>query len=206
MGLGSGAASGVQLPRSTYELNVAALLRRRAIFVPGIYATSALTIALGHAYGMPKQPTRMSRQRAGRWVRSRVGDGSRQSYIQARLLGSGRLLGWLAGRFWPWRAWPAWFPSGTRVRVLVQTTPRVQAGRVRAGRLSLPAPWLPEPVALLPSAAYLPGQRMQLPPLADLRPAAISQPVGRSQLARTSNGRLRDRCTWRNAAPGQCDE
>jgi hypothetical protein len=41
------------------ELNVVAALRRPAGFVPSIYATSALTIGIGHRYGMPKQPIRM---------------------------------------------------------------------------------------------------------------------------------------------------
>jgi hypothetical protein len=37
------------------ELNVLALLRAPAVFVPGIYASSELSVRIGHGYGMPKQ-------------------------------------------------------------------------------------------------------------------------------------------------------
>jgi hypothetical protein len=147
-----------------YELNVMALLARRVVFVPGIYATSALTIRLGHRYGMPKQPTRMGRQVGEQRIRFSVYDGPAHSYVEARLLGSGRLLGALCGWLWPRWVWPARFPGGRRIRVRVQATPRVQIGLVRGGQLALRARWLPAPIPLLPIAAYVRDQRMRLPP------------------------------------------
>ena len=151
------------------ELNVIALLRRPAIFVPGIYATSPLTIRLGRRYGMPKHPTTMGLATKRRQIASRVIDGGRQSFVRARLLGSGKLLGAMVSRFWPWWSLPVRFPDRRQVRARILATPRVQLARVRGGRLALAAAWLPRPVPLLPLGIYVPGQRMQLPPPTDAR-------------------------------------
>ncbi|MFL5732031.1 MAG: hypothetical protein ACJ78Q_02425 [Chloroflexia bacterium] len=146
------------------ELNVVAALRRRAGFVPGIYATSTLTIEVGHRYGMPKQPTRMEvRVRAGRFSAA-LDDRGRRSYVSAILPGTGRVPGWFISRAWPRWSWPAFFPDGRHVRVRIDATPRVQVAYIDAGRLALKASWLPKPVALLPVGIYLPNQRMRLPP------------------------------------------
>ncbi|HBY95458.1 MAG: hypothetical protein M5U01_26590 [Ardenticatenaceae bacterium] len=147
-----------------HELNVVALLGQRALFVPGIYATSDLTIRIGHHYGMPKEPTTMSVWINARRVESEVVDGRRRSFLKVRLLGSGRWPAAIVSRFWPWRTWPARFPDGREVRPLIERTPRVQIAHVQAGQLALQAAWLPEAVRLLPLGLYVPNLRMQLPP------------------------------------------
>jgi hypothetical protein len=144
-------------------LNVVAFLRRRALFVPGIYATSELTIQVGHGYGMPKQPTTMRMQVEGSRFRSEMRDGTRQSFVRARLLGSGKGLAKLVSRLLPRWTWPVRFPSGSGIRALIEETPGVQLAQVQAGQLALEAEWLPQAVRLLPVGYYLPGLRMQLP-------------------------------------------
>lgn len=145
------------------ELNVVTLLRRRAFFVPGIYATSNLTIRVGQCYGMPKQPTAMSVQVDENHADSTVVDGSRRSVLRARLIGSGRLAARVISCAWPWRSWPARFPSGGSVRPVVLATPRVQVALVREGQLALEAEWLPQAVGLLPVGLYVPNLMMRLP-------------------------------------------
>jgi hypothetical protein len=147
-----------------YELTVVALLERRSVFVPGIYATSDRTIWIGQLrYGMPKQPTTMRVEVGGRRFHSTVGHGDGQSCVRARTLGTGVVLGRLLSALWPCRAWPAYFPSGGHVQALIQATPRAQLARVERGRLCVRAAWLPCAVQLLPVGLYLPRQRMQLP-------------------------------------------
>ena len=150
-----------------YELNVVAALRRRGGFVPGIYATSPLTIAVGRRYGMPKQPTRMGLGIAGSAFYSVLDDHGRRSHVRARLLGNGLALGAVFSRLWPRWSWPAFFPDGRSIRAQIQATPHVHLAHITAGRLALNAPWLPRPVALLPLGIYLPNQRMRLPPPRD---------------------------------------
>lgn len=149
------------------ELNVVAALRSRAGFVPGIYATSRLTIEIGHRYGMPKQPASMAVHVGSRCFSAALDDRGQRAYVRAWLVGTGQVPGWFFSHLWPvwprW-SWPACFPDGRHVRVQIEATPRVQLAYVRAGRLALDAPWLPSPVALLPMGIYLPNQRMHLPP------------------------------------------
>jgi hypothetical protein len=147
-----------------HELNVVAFLREPALFVPGIYATSMLSVQVGHRYGMPKHPTTMSVQSAGPRFRSEMQDGTRQSIVRAQLLGSGKGLAKLISRFLPRWTWLVRFPSGSRIRALIEEMPRAQLAYVQAGQLALEAEWLPEAVRLLPVGCYLPGLRMQLPP------------------------------------------
>jgi hypothetical protein len=146
------------------ELNVLALLRQRAVFVPGIYATSALSIRIGLGYGMPKRSITMDVRQDGRWVIALVTDGAHRSLARARLTGSGKTLTRIMSQWWPLRTWPVRFPSGAEVRGVIQAAPRVQIARLHHGRLSVGAPWLPIPVSLLPVGVYLPGLRMLLPP------------------------------------------
>lgn len=146
------------------ELTVIALLRRRAVFCPGIYATSIETILAGHGYGMPKEPTDMTLRVEGHHFASGLrGKGAKSARVQARLTGTGGAAGALLSRLWPLRLWPAIFPSGSHVRVLITDTPRVQIARIRGGKLALREPWLPGPVPLLRFGVYLPDQRMQMP-------------------------------------------
>jgi len=146
------------------ELNVVAFLRERALFVPGIYATSMLSIRVGHRYGMPKQPTTMGVQTVDQRFHSQMRDGMRQSFVRARLLGLGKGVTGLISRCLPSFTWTVRFPSGSGIRGLIEETPRVQLAHVQAGRLALEAEWLPQAVMLLPVGFYLPGLRMQLPP------------------------------------------
>lgn len=145
------------------ELNVVALLRQRAFFVPDIYATSDLTIRIGHAYGMPKQFEAMRFGVSGSRLTSDVEKDGRRTWLQARLWGQGRAAGWLLSRLLPLRVWPARFPLGDEIRALIEATPRAQLAQVQ-GQLALGTTWLPEAVSLLPLGLYLPDLRMQLPP------------------------------------------
>ena len=145
-------------------MNVVAFLLESALFVPAIYATSMLSVQVGHGYGMPKHLTTMSVQSGGPRVRSEMPDGTRQSVVRARLFGSGKALPKLVSRFLPRWTWLVHFPSGSGIRALIEETPRVQLAHVRDGQLALEAEWLPEAVRLLPVGCYLPDLRMQLPP------------------------------------------
>lgn len=146
------------------ELNMLALLRGRSLFVPGIYATSYLSIRIGRGYGMPKAAITMDIQMDGARLASYATDGIRRMLVRARLLGSGRPLATLLSRWWPRQAWPVRFPTGDQVRGLIRATPRVHLARVRTGQVCLRAAWLPRPVRLLPLALYIRGLRMTLPP------------------------------------------
>jgi hypothetical protein len=146
-----------------YELTVIALLRQRAVFVPGIYATEERTIRVSrYYYGMPKVPTQMGLRVAGRSFVSWVVDRSCESRVEAWLLGRGSLVAALLSHLWPREIWPAGFPSGGSVRATIQATPRARLALVR-GRLALNAPWLPAVAPLLPIGLYLPDLRMRLP-------------------------------------------
>jgi hypothetical protein len=157
------------------ELTVAVPLPERTLLVPGIYATSPLTLAIGHRYGMPKRPAEMrfaaDAERVSSWA---AREGAR-SEVEASLLASGRVLGSLLRRTLPWWSWPARFPSGEAVRARVQRLRRAQLAGVR-GTLALPEPWLPEPVRLLPLGLFVPGLRMRLPAPADVAPAPRAGP------------------------------
>jgi hypothetical protein len=146
------------------ELNIIALLHQRAFFVPGIYATGERTIRIGHRYGMPKQLTSMHVQVHGTHFEASMMDSACQSFVRARLLGSGRGVAQMVSRLWPRQLWPARFPAGTQVRAMIQATPRVHVAHVRRGQLCLDTPWLPQAVSLLPVGLYLPRLRMRLPP------------------------------------------
>jgi hypothetical protein len=130
--------------------------------VPGIYANSALTLAIGHRYGMPKRPAEIRFAVADERVTSSVVDRGARSAVEASLLASGRVLGALLRLALPRRSWTARFPSGTAVRARVTRLPRAQLAGVR-GSLALTEPWLPEPVSLLPLGLFVPGLRMRLP-------------------------------------------
>jgi hypothetical protein len=145
------------------ELNVVAFLQKRALFIPGIYATSELTIQIGHSYGMPKQLTKMRVEVADKQFHANVRNDTPQSFVQAGLLGSGKGLARIISYFLPLWVWPTRFPSGRALRALIQTTSRVQIALVQAGQLVLETEWLPQAVSLLPVGLYLPGLRMQLP-------------------------------------------
>ena len=146
------------------ELNIMALLRGRSIFVPGIYATSDLSVRIGRGYGMPKAPITMDVQTDGARFTSSGTDGTGRTLVGARLLGSGKPLATLLSPCWPRQAWPVRFPSGSQVRGLIQAAPRVHLARVQTGQICLRAAWLPRPARLLPLALYIRGLRMRLPP------------------------------------------
>jgi hypothetical protein len=151
-----------------HELTVIALLRRRTLFVPAIYATSVRSVRIArHYYGMPKYPTSMGLQVVGqRFEAHDLGgpDGARRSFVRARLRGSGTGLARLLSRFGPLRVWPVQFPAGTEVRGAIQATPRLYLAHVHAGQLSLAEAWLPEAIPFLPAGVYVPDLRMRLLP------------------------------------------
>src|SRR5919198_984206 len=130
------------------ELNIIALVRQRAVFLAGIYATGERTIRIGRRYGMPKQLTSMHVQVHGTHFEASMMDGACESFARARLLGSGRGVAQLVSRLWPRQLWPARFPIGTDVRAMIQATPHVHLAYVQAGQLSPDTPWLPGGVSL----------------------------------------------------------
>lgn len=145
------------------ELNIVALLRRRAIFVPGIYATSGLSQRLGHRYGMPKREVEMwFRVLEGR-IESAASFGRGPTEVSASLLASGRILAKPFDQAAPWWTWPARFPSGESVRARILRFPRAQLARIH-GVLRLDEPWLAEPARLWPLGIFVPGFVMRLPP------------------------------------------
>ena len=145
------------------ELNVAVLLRGRRVFVPGIYATSELTLRIGHRYGMPKRRVPMEYRADGRGVRSRAQVGGAESCVRARALTSGRVLGALVARAFPWWSPPVLFPGGSRIEGLLERADHARLLWVQEGRLELDEAWLPRPVPLGRLALHLPTQRMKLP-------------------------------------------
>jgi hypothetical protein len=152
-------------PEGIYsEVNTLGPLRRRAVFVPTIYASEARTVQIGHHYyGMPKHLAQVDvRVREGQ-VQGMLIDGARRSVVHARLFGRGRGLGTILSRLWSRWTWPVHFPGGGYVRALILATPRMHLARVRPGRLALQTSWLPDARPLLPIGFYLRGLRMQLP-------------------------------------------
>jgi len=144
------------------ELALAVPLPARTLFVPGIYATSPLTLAIGHRYGMPKRSAAMRFAVDAERVSSWAAQWGARSEVDASLLASGRVLGSLLRRTLPQWSWPARYPSGAAVRARVQPLPRAQPAGVR-GTLALPEPWLPDPVRLAPPGLFVPGLEMRLP-------------------------------------------
>ena len=146
-----------------HELNVLAVLRQRAVFVPGIYATSERSIQIARRYGMPKEARTISFEVRGACIASVAADGARRSFVHATLFAFGEQLGRIPSVLWPLRTWPVRFPSGSQVQAVIQASPAVHLARVR-GRLSLEEPWLPKAVPFVPVGVYIRGLRMELPP------------------------------------------
>lgn len=145
------------------ELNVAVLLRDRRLFVPGIYATSELTLRLGHRYGMPKERAEMTYEARGARVTSRTAVGGDESHVEARSLPLGHLAGVIAQRALPWWSWPVEFPSGSRIEGYIEGAAGARAAWLYRRRLALNEPWLPQPAHVWPLALRIPAQVMRLP-------------------------------------------
>lgn len=145
------------------ELNVAALLRNRRLFVPGIYASSHLSLRLGHRYGMPKKWTNMDYRASGREVRSHAVVENARSFVTARSLPGGRLVGTGLARTLPWWSWRVDFPSGSWIESLIESGGGARLLWVKEGELTLDEPWLPRAVTLRGPALHIPRQRMMLP-------------------------------------------
>jgi hypothetical protein len=152
------------------EVTVAALLRRRRVFVPGIYVGDALSEQVGHRYGMPKRLAALSFAADGREIDSALTLGTAKSQVRARLLASGRILAKPFDLAAPWWSWPAAFPDGSFIRARIDRVPRAQLAHV-TGSLALREPWLSEPVALWPVGIYAPRLAMRLPAPEDRRGA-----------------------------------
>lgn len=146
------------------ELNVVALLRRRALFVPGIYATSERTIRIGRQYGMPKQLTTMTVATTPRQFVSQVTENNHHTDVRARFVGSGRWLATVVSWLWPRWVGPVLFPDGRQVAALILKTPRLRLAHIKTGRLALDETWLPDVLPLWPIGLYVPQLRMCLPP------------------------------------------
>jgi hypothetical protein len=146
------------------EVNVMAILARRRLFCPVIYATSELSVRIAGLYGMPKHHRTIGFRLMDSQIQSELEVDQAKTYVRATLKSSGGLLAKLISQLWPVWTWPVEFPGRRRVQALIQATPRVQAAAVRDGRLELPVDWLARPLSFLPTAVYIPQLRMQLPP------------------------------------------
>lgn len=147
------------------ELNVVAVCRRRQLFIPGIYATSELSVAIGRGYGMPKEfiDMQFSASAGLRRVRSHARLGRSESWAKARLLTTGSSLARMIMSVGAWWTWPARFPSGRAIRARISAIPRVRLSWGE-GVVDVGEPWLPEPLKLWRPGLYVPALRMSLPP------------------------------------------
>jgi hypothetical protein len=146
-----------------HELTLIALLRRRAILAPAIYASGSLTILLGRFhYGMPKHPVQMSMVVEDHHLKSTVLDGAHKTVVSAHWQGSGAAAMKVAKQIEGLWSWPAIFPDGRALEVEILQTPQIHPAQVR-GSLALAAGWLPDPASLLPWGLYVPDLCMRLP-------------------------------------------
>jgi hypothetical protein len=146
------------------EINVAALLKARLLFIPAIFSSSPLAVQIGHAYGMPKSLAPVQVAQTATTFNTMLQSAEHRSYIIAQRLRHSRVLRLLSRRFLPRPIWKALFPSSARVPPIIQPMRAPQWYRIREGRLDLPLPWLPNPIPFLPFGLYLPHQEMHLPP------------------------------------------
>jgi hypothetical protein len=153
------------------ELTVALLLTKGRVFVPGIYATSDLSVAVGHRYGMPKSKAPIVYAESGSNVQAHVPIGDRESHVEGRALTVGAALPRLVARALPWQAWPASFPSGASVHAAVVRVERARPMWLSRRRLDVDESWLPEGAWLLPLALHVVGLGMVLPGPAPMPPA-----------------------------------
>jgi hypothetical protein len=147
------------------EVNVMALLRKRRLFCPAIWATSELSVRIARMYGMPKeQVLSIEFDKGDSHLRSAIKLRGESTMVAAKLARSGGFVGWLVSRFLPVWTWPVEFPSGRSVKALVLETPRVRRAKVNQGKLELPLEWIQKPISFIGPALYVPRLRMQLPP------------------------------------------
>jgi hypothetical protein len=146
------------------EINVAALLKARQLFIPAIYSSSSLAVQIGHAYGMPKSLAPVQLAQTATTFNTMLQSAEHRSYIIAERLRHSRFLRFISRRFLPRPIWKALFPSSAGVTPIIQPMRAPQWYRIREGRFDLPLPWLPNPIPFLPLGLYSPGQEMQLPP------------------------------------------
>lgn len=146
------------------ELNVVTLLNKRALFVPRIYASSELSVRVSSLYAMPKTLHALSWKVSNQAVESSLIEEGHQSFVHARVFQGGKITAKLLSSFLPISVWPAQFPAKGSVRAIIQSVPAVQLALIKQGQLSLPEPWLPEPVSFFPIGLSLPQLAMRLPP------------------------------------------
>jgi hypothetical protein len=150
------------------EVNVVALLRDRAVFVPAIFATEARTVALGCGYyGMPKQIARVDVAVSGGRLQGALEDGVNRTIFRARLVRTNPLIAGMLNRGLPRWTWPARFPSGGNVRALILAVAGLQFATAVEGQLALQSAWLRTQCKFVPVRIHLSGIRMRLPDPSD---------------------------------------
>lgn len=145
------------------ELDILAALWRLSAFVPGIYATSSLSIHIGRRFGMPKRSITMYFNVENRTVVSESSDAARMSMVRARITKAGRLLAAAVSNMLPRWSLPVRFPSGATIRALIPRVLGIHPARITEGYVAVAERWLPQPVALFPFGLYLRGLSMRLP-------------------------------------------
>lgn len=145
------------------ELNVVALLFKRALFVPRIYASSQLPVQIASLYAMPKILHPLEWYGDNSQLLSSLLNQGRHSFVQAQLLKGSKIVVRLLSLMLPLTTWPARFPAKSSVRAIIKSAPVVRLALIRKGQLWLPEPWLPEPVSFFPLGLYLPQLKMRLP-------------------------------------------
>jgi hypothetical protein len=146
------------------DVTILVLLRKSAVFVPALYATSLQNVQVAHTYyAMPKQlaPIQVSIDK-NKFSSALSAAGSSGS-VQARWFGKGKFLAKLAAWFLPWRTLWAWFPTASFVRALIQTMPKIHIAHLAGGRCVFPLLGIPKPLWIFSVGLYAPALRMQLP-------------------------------------------
>ena len=146
------------------EVTILAVLRKRALFCPVIYASNDLSIPIAKMYGMPKEVAPIALWFSGRDIKSQLSRGQLQSAVDASQATRGTLASALLSRLWPVWSWPVHFPARTHIEALVQATPKARLAAIRQGTLKLHASWLPSAVSFMRFGLFVPQLRMQLPP------------------------------------------
>lgn len=146
------------------ELNVVTLLNKKVLFVPRIYASSHLSVVISSLYGMPKTRHDLSWSESEVYISSELIKAEHRSFVRARPFLYGKIGAKLLSFFLPFTTWPVLFPGQTRIRAIIKKVPAIRPALIKKGQLSLPEPWLPDPVSFFPIGLYVPQLVMHLPP------------------------------------------
>lgn len=139
-------------------------LRRKAFFVPDIYANDALTVEIGHEYGMPKQLNAITFTHGMMQFEVWGKDTMAGTHFRATPITESQLLKRIVKWLFPLKVWPVIFPDGRYVRPTLTAARSVTVVRFQERQLAVRAEWLPDPITILSFGFWVPGQEMVMPP------------------------------------------